>query len=415
MRDRLLFIVAVIVALTMVLAPAASAQEPKVFKLGVVADITGVAARTGIEQKNAIQMYFDEIGNKIGDYNVNLVWIDTQADADKAARAYEEAIVRDKIQAGLNNFYSSVAIACMDIAAKYKVPHFMGSAESKTIWDKVRSDPVKYGYWLGKTWPIPEHLVAPPYLQALTEALPADKHTIAVLSDDGEGPSASRIAVGGTFKDAGWNVVVDEFFGMQETEFYPLLSKLKAANPAAVYVCTSAAPTIAAFVKQAREVGMPSLIIAHGLGWIGEWYQLTGDSSDYVLDEIPQWTTAKSKDFVTRYKARFNQDPSPSSAGLAYDYAGIFTMVAKRAIEEYGALNSETLEKVGTQELWTGKITYTDGILMKEYKYSADTYPDAVVGKDAFIFPVIQYFGGVGKIVWPSDWAEAKIQFPPAK
>ncbi len=76
-------------------------------------------------------------------------------------------------------------------------------------------------------------------------------------------------------------------------------------------------------------------------------------------------------------------------------------MVAKRAIEEYGVLNSETLEKVGTQELWTGKITYKDGILMKEYKYSADTYPDAVVGKDAFIFPVIQYFGGVGKIVWP--------------
>jgi branched-chain amino acid transport system substrate-binding protein len=415
MRGRLLFTVAFIVILTMVMAPLASAQEPKVFKLGVVADITGVAARTGIEQKNAIDMYFDEIGNKIGDYKIELVSIDTQADADKAARAYEEAIVRDKIQAGLNNFYSSVAIACMDIAAKYKIPHFMGSAESKTIWDKVRGDPVKYGYWLGKTWPIPERLVAPPYLEALTEALPADKHTIAVLSDDGEGPSAVRVAVGETFKAAGWKVVGDEFFGMQETEFYPLISKLKSENPAAVFIVTSAAPTIAAFVKQAREVQLPAMVIAHGLGWIGEWYQLTGNSSDYVLDEIPQWTTDKAKDFVKRYKARFQQDPSPSSAGLAYDYAGVFTMVAKRAIEEYGALTSETLEKVGTQELWTGKISYKDGILMKEYKYSADSYPDAVVGKDAFIFPVIQYSGGVGKIVWPSDWAESKMQFPPAK
>ena len=416
MRRKLSFVMVVVVVLSLLLTSSVLAAEPekKVFKLGVVADITGVAARTGIEQKNAIQMYFEEADNKIGDYDIELVWIDTQADADKAARAYEEAIVRDKVQAGVNNFYSSVAIVCMDIAAKYKIPHFCGSAESKTIWEKVRSDPDRYGYWLGKTWPIPESLVAPPYLEALNEVIPEDKRTIAVLSDDGEGPSAVRIAVGETFKAAGWTVAADEFFGMAETEFYPLLSKLKSQNPSAVFICTSAAPTIAAFVKQSREVELESLVIAHGLGWIGEWYELTGDTSDYVLDEIPQWTTDKAKDFVVRYKAKFNEDPSPSSAGLAYDYAGIFNMVATRAIEKYGELTSETLYKIGREELWTGQLTYKDGILMKEYKYTEDTFPDALVGKDYFIFPVIQYFDGVGKIVWPGDWAEAKIEFPTA-
>ena len=341
--------------------------------------------------------------------------MDTQADADKAARAYEEAIVRDKIQAGLNNFYSSVAIVCMDIAAKYKIPHFTGSAESKTIWEKVRSNPDKYGYWLGKTWPIPERLVAPPYLEALNEVVKPENRTIAVLSDDGEGPSAVRVAVGETFTAGGWKVVADEFFGTQETEFYPLISKLKTLNPAAVFIVTTGAPNIAAFVKQSRELGLPSLLIAHGLGWIGEWYQLTGDASDYVLDEIPQWTTPKAKEFVTRYKERFNQDPSASSAGLAYDYAGIFHLVAKRAIEKYGELTSDTLYKIGREELWPGTLTYKDGILMKEYKYSDETYPDAVVGKDNFIFPVIQYFTGTSKIVWPGEWADAKILPPPTK
>jgi len=417
MRKRLLTAVAVVVVLSLTFGTVSLAQNPpeKVFKLGVVADITGVAARTGIEQKNAIQMYFDEIGNKIGDYKIELVWVDTQADADKAARAYEEAIVRDKIQAGLNNFYSSVAIVCMDIAAKYKIPHFTGSAESKTIWDKVRSNPDKYGYWLGKTWPIPEHLVAPAYLEALNEVVKPENRTIAVLSDDGEGPSAVRAAVGEAFTAGGWKVVADEFFGMQETEFYPLISKLKSLNPAAVFIVTTGAPNIAAFVKQSRELGLPSFLIAHGLGWIGEWYSLTGDASDYVLDEIPQWTTPKAKDFVKRYKERFNQDPSASSAGLAYDYAGIFNQVAKRAIEKYGELTSDTLYKVGREELWPGKLTYKDGILMKEYKYTDATYPDAVVGKDNFIFPVIQYFTGTGKIVWPGEWADAKILPPPTK
>ena len=66
MRKRLLTVVAVVVVLSLTLSAVSLAQDPaeKVFKLGVVADITGVAARTGIEQKNAIQMYFDEIGEQ---------------------------------------------------------------------------------------------------------------------------------------------------------------------------------------------------------------------------------------------------------------------------------------------------------------------------------------------------------------
>ena len=393
-------------------APKPAPEETKTFKLGVLASITGVAARTGLEQKNAVTMAFEEIDYKIGDYDIELVWIDAQADADKAARAYEEAVVRDGIQAGLNNFYSSVAIAVMEVAVKYKIPHFCGSAESRTIVDKVRSDPERYGYWMGKTWPIPDSLVAPPYLAAMNEVTEPGDRRIAVLSDDGEGPTSVRIAVRDTFAADGWEVVADEYFSINELEFYPLISKLRDQDPAAVLICTSAVPAISAFVKQAREMELGSVIIAHGLGWVGEWYEMTGSASDYVLDEIPQWTTDEAKEFAKRYEEQWDETPSPSSAGLAYDYAGVFIMVAERAIEKYGELTSETLYKVGQEELWTGQLTYKDGILMKEYKWTQDTYPDALVGKDHFIFPVIQYFGGEGKIVWPSEWAEAELQFP---
>ncbi len=391
-----------------------STSAPKTFKLGVVADLTGPAARTGVEQKQAIQMAFDEVGNKIGDYNVELVWVDTQADAAKAATAYEIAITRDGIQAGLNDFYSSVALAIMDIAAKYKVPHFFGSGASGEIVKKVRSDPQKYGYWMGKTWPVPEAVVVPGYVAALNEVItdPA-KRRIAVVSDDGEGPTNERIAVRDGFKAAGWEVVDEEHFSTTETEFYPLLSKIKNTNPEVTYVTVSAAPSFAAFVKQSREVKLPGLLIANGLGWVGEWYSMTGDASDYVLDMIPQFTGAKATDFVQRYKQRWNEDPSPSSAGLAYDYAKFFIKVANRAIEEYGELTSDALYQVGNKEMWTGQLTFTDGIMMKEYKYSQESYPDAVVGPDAFTFPVIQYFGGQTKVVWPADKADSQLQLPP--
>jgi len=35
-----------------------------------------------------------------------------------------------------------------------------------------------------------------------------------------------------------------------------------------------------------------------------------------------------------------------------------------------------------------------------------------VVGKGYFVFPVIQYFGGVGKTIWPDEIKEQEMQIP---
>ncbi len=69
---------------------------------------------------------------------------------------------------------------------------------------------------------------------------------------------------------------------------------------------------------------------------------------------------------------------------------------------------------MGQAKLWTGQLTYTDGILMKEYKFTPDSLPDMVVGQGEFAFPVIQYFGGVGKTIWPPELQEQALQVPAA-
>jgi hypothetical protein len=37
------------------------------------------------------------------------------------------------------------------------------------------------------------------------------------------------------------------------------------------------------------------------------------------------------------------------------------------------------------------------------------------VGKGYYIFPVLQYMDGTGNIVYPPEWATAKLQAKPAK
>ena len=76
-------------------------------------------------------------------------------------------------------------------------------------------------------------------------------------------------------------------------------------------------------------------------------------------------------------------------------------------------MNKETLQKCADEQVIPGKLTFTGGIMMKEYKYTPETFPDPVVGKGYYIFPVIQYFGGKGEVVWPEDVKTTDLKIPP--
>ena len=393
-------------------APEAAAPT-KVFKLGILGPFSGPAARTGDEFRGAASMAFDAINWQIGDYKIEPVWIDSQSDPAKATQAYEQAVVQDKIQAGILNWHSSVAVACMEVTAKHKIPHIFGFGATEVVNETFRSDPEKYGYWMTKGWPTPAKLSIS-YVQALEDAIasgvwsPAEK-TVAIYGEDTDWGRSFGKAIKGQFQDAGWKIVAEEYFAIDQTEFYPLLNKFKELNPAVIAGTSTAAPSFSAFIKQADEVGLESLIIADGLGWVGEWYELTGDSSNYVIDQIPGWATEEGKAFAKEFEEKWGFPPSPSAAGLSYDGTNLFIAIANEVYKQYGELTSENIYNFVKDNVWTGKWTYTDGIVMNEYKYTPDTIPDPVVGKGYYIFPVLQYFDGEGKIIYPPEWAEQKL------
>ena len=393
----------------------APAAEPKVLKMGVLAPFTGPSARVGEEFKNSVTMAFDAINWTVGDYKIEPVWIDGESDPEKAARAYEAALSRDEIQVGLLNWDASEVIACMELAAKYKVPHFFAMGTSEDIDLKFKSDE-KYGYWMGKGWPTPSKLTIN-YVTALEDAIkaglwaPESKQAVLYGNDD-EWSRGFTKAIGQQLVDAGWEIVGEEYVPVGETDFYPMLTKIKSLDAPLMAGTMDDAAGFPAMIKQAREVGVNSLIVADGLGWVGEWYNMAGEASDYVIDQIPGWTTPEAVAFKDEFTKRWGIEPSPSSAGLAFDEANFFIKVLQEAYKDHGELTSDTIYQTGKDKLWTGQLTYTDGILMKEYKFTPETLPDMVVGKGYFVFPVIQYFGGVGKTIWPDEIKEQEMQIP---
>jgi len=392
-------------------------KEQEVFKMGIVGPFSGPSARIGDEFKGAANMAFDAIDWQIGHYKLEPVWIDSQSDPAKASQAYEQAIVQEGIQVGLNNWHSSVAVSCMEVTAKHKFPHLGGFGATNTVNETFESDPDKYGYWMYKMWPMPAKLTSG-YVYALEDAIESgiyapESKTVALFAEDTDWGRSVLEGLRGQFEDAGWEIVAEELFSLDASEFYPLLTKFKELNPAVVAGTGTGLPAVSGFIKQADEVGLKSLIVLDGLGWFGEWYEVTGDASDYVIDQIPGWAKAEGQQFAEDFEAVNGFAPSPSSGGISYDYYNMFIAIAQEVYDECGELSTETLYDFVRENIWTGKWTYTDGIVMEEYEYTPETIPDPVVGPSKYIFPVLQYFDGEGKVIYPPEWAEQQLQPKP--
>jgi len=389
------------------------APEGGIFKLGVLGPFTGPSVSTGAEFKGAVTMGLDAIDWQIGDYAVEVVWIDSQSDPETAAEAYEQAILVKGIQAAILNWHSSVAVECMDLAAEYEIPHIFPYGASEAVNEKFLSDPDYYGYWMNKGWPTPAKLTTA-YVQAIEDAIDEgrwtpDEKTLAICAENTDWGRSFGQAIKEQFEAEGWTIVAEEYSPLQEVNFLPTLNKFDARDVALVTATSTSLPQFAAFINQADEIGLESMIIADGLGWAGEWYRMTGEASDYVVDQIPGWATSEGRTFVDTFEERWGVAPSPSAAGLAYDGTTMFIEMAQHALEEHGELSSESIYTWGKEHLQTGEWSFTDGIVMESYTYTPETLPDPVVGEGYYVFPVRQYVGGEGKIVFPPEWAEAKL------
>jgi len=407
-KTRLIIVLTMIVALTAFCGPTLAAD--KALKVGIMGPFTGPSAKAGQEFKDSIQMAMEKIGGKVGDYKLELVWVDSQSDPAKATNALAEAIERKGVQAGAINWHSSVAAACMDLTAQYKVPWFFAMGAAAIVNEKWQSDPAKYSYWGGKGWPTPAKLDAgiAAFMEDMIKEgkLTVKEKKAAIFGEDTDWGRNSGESVKNALIEAGWEVVSEDYFALTQTDFYPLLSKWKRADVAFVGGTTTSAASMTGLVKQYDEVGLKSVLFANGLAWAGEWYKLTGKSSNSVIDMQAQFASPAAKAFAEAKKKKFDYEPSAPASGLSYDGFNFFIKLLKRTLEKEGELTSATIHKVMVEEVNTGKLTYTaeDGaIMMKEYKYTPETMPDPVVGPDYYFFPVVQYEDGVGYSVYPAS------------
>ena len=397
--------------------PDGSGTATETINIGIGGPFTGTSALTGTEMKNAAEMAFEAINWQVGNYKINPVYVDDQADPAKGTAALEQAIVGQKLVAGILNWNSSVSVAEMELTAKYKIPWFFGMGAAGTVNEKFTGDQEKYGYWTSKGWPDPVKLTTA-YVGAINDAIDAGTYTpaskvVAIYGEDTDWGRSFGAGLKNDFTASGWTIKSEDYFPLTQTDFSALMAKYASDDIPVIAGTSTAAASITAFIKAYGESGLASLVIADGLGWFGDWYEMTGPASDFVLDSVPGFATEKAKQFAADYKAKYGKDPSAAASGLTYDWTNFFIKLLQQTLADQGSLTSETIYKEAQEKLWTGELTYTDGIIMSSYDFDAESIPDPVVGKGHYIFPVTQYSGGEQTVIWPDDQASGELQTKP--
>ena len=292
----------------------------------------------------------------------------------------------------------------------------MGS--TGVVNQKYQSDPQKYTYWMGKGWPAPESLEIA-YVEAINEAVkngtfkPRNKN-VALWGEDTDWGRAVAGALQKGFTASGWTIVNEQFVPNGETDLYPVLTKMKNSDASVVAGTSTAAATIEGFVKQSAEVKVNALLVCDGLAWIGDWYKNTGSASDGVLDCEPIFQdNAATNTFISTFQSKYNIVPSAPAAGQEYDEIRFFVQILQGAYKQYGTLNSQNIYQFAKDNVFSGKMTYDGGLIQKEYKWTPQSMPDPVVAEGEYMFPVLQYEGGKGIIIWP-DYEKVADLKPPA-
>ena len=298
-------------------------------------------------------------------------------------------------------WHSSVAVAQMEVTAKYKIPHFFAMGAAATINDEVQERPAKYGYWTTKGWPDPAKLTIG-YVQAIEDAIAAGTfkpgreegrrlrrgHRLGPLVRQGpQGPARAPPAGPSSSED---NFPTDQIrllghgLALQQRTTCPLIAGTTTSRPRSVRIPQGDRGLRHQVDRRGRRPRLDRRLV-----------QAQRSASDYVVDQIPQFASDAAKKFAADYEAKYGSKPSPSAAGLSYDYANFFMKILRRDARRLRA-RSRARPSTRPPRTRSGRASWRTptGSSCRTTTTRRDTIPDPIVGKGHFIFPVLQYMGG---------------------
>lgn len=413
-----------IVQLGLALTFSVTAHAQQEIKIGAIYPLTGAAASTGAELKNALELAADIINNgakgipnlpfsaggglpNLHGAKIKLVFADHQGNPQVGASEAERLITQEHVVALIGCYFSNVTATASQVAERYKVPFLNPESSSATLTQRNFK-------WFFRTTPHDDLFV----------------HNFFEFLKDLEAKKGVKVKQIGTFnentlwgnettkletrlaKENGYDLVKTITYPAKSTQLTSEVQLLKAANPQVVMQSSYLGDAILA-MKTYKELGFsPDMILANDAGFSDTEFRRTlGKDADYIITrEVWSPDLAKNNPLIKqvndlykqRYGADFNGNSSRSFTGL---------MTLADAINRAGSTDPEAIRKalVATNIPGSQLIMPWKGIKFDEHGQNVNGSGILVQIIDGKFNTVWPFEAATRDIVWPMPkWGERK-------
>jgi branched-chain amino acid transport system substrate-binding protein len=302
----------------------AQAFAQQTIKIGLVQPLTGSVAYNGTADVAGSKQAVDERNAKGGvlGKKIELVIEDGQCKPANSVNAAEKLIQKDKVVALSGAFCSSATAAIMPVAEKYKMPLVTGVSSKADLTDKGN----KYFFRATET----DALLAKSFAKIIYSNLNLKNIAYIGVNDDwGRGGvdefSKQMTALGAT-------TALKEYFDHGTTDFYTLLTKLRASKADGVFVAAETQDG-SILVKQIKELGLNIKVFGVGSWATSDFIGLAGPAAEGIYAAVPYSSTMKTpknEAFVKEYAARNKENPGKYGAA-GYNAMNILMDAIERA------------------------------------------------------------------------------------
>jgi len=352
--------IVVVVALAIVLVAIQTKKEPEEIKIGWIGPLTGDLAYYAQMIKKATDLAVEEINGAggINGMRLNVIYHDDGLDPKKGVSAFLKLTTTDKVPLIIQAAGSSIMLAEAPLAEKHKVVLITPTCSNPKI--KFAGD------YIFRVWPSDAYQGVS-IAEFIFSNLKKTQASVLYLNNDyGIGVKEEFVR---KFKELGGTILAIEGFEQGASDFRTQLTKIKSQNPQVVFL-SSHYKEGALLVKQAKELGIKSQIIASDACYAPEFLRLSGGAAEGVIVANLYWNPNSEepiiRTFVDRFKKRYGEQPEVYAAA-GYDCLKVIAVGMKN-----GGIASEGIKKAlyrikGFKGV-TGDITFDEyGEIAKSY------------------------------------------------
>ncbi|MFA6432224.1 MAG: ABC transporter substrate-binding protein [Candidatus Paceibacterota bacterium] len=343
MKKSIWWIVGIVVVILIIVAVSNKRpSETGPIKIGFIGPLSGDAAGVGEPVANGVRLAEKEINDAGGikGRKIQVFYGDGKCDGPTAVSVAQKMISMDGVHFIIGGICSGEVLAAAPILEAAKVLSISPGATSPNVSNA--------GDYVFRNAPNDAD-------RGVSLADYAAEHftRIAAISEQTDYSQSLKKSFVDQLNVKGIQLVADETYNSESTDFRSILLKLKTAKPDVIFLNPQSPANLIRLAQQARTTGITAQFIASE--FIDAQVMAAGAAVQGMIVSVAPGLSAEGRggELLTAYKAMFGKDADyPYYVGAAYDNLHIFA----DGIAKYGE----------------------DTTLIKDYLYALEDYPGTI-------------------------------------